>query len=132
MTARRGSPVRRAKSPTRGSNPCWSSARCVAAKAPASSNIRYADWGCPPIKGGSIAGALHRSWLELRARSSDRDERGILEECERGEEFAEARYAQVLDDEGLPPELRGLIERQYRGVRLTRARVRSLRDQHSR
>jgi uncharacterized protein (TIGR02284 family) len=85
------------------------------------------ELGLTPLTSGSVAGAMHRGWLELKAAATARDPHAILEECERGEDFAKARYAQALEED-LPPELRPLIERQYEGVCRNHDQVRSLRD----
>lgn len=86
------------------------------------------EMGLEPAQGGSVAGAVHRGWLEVKSMTSSRDTRAILEECERGEDYAKARYAQVLGEQDLPVDLRAMIERQYAGVRRNHDRVRSLRD----
>ena len=89
---------------------------------------RVREMGLEPVQGGSVAGALHRGWLEVKSLSTSRDARAILEECERGEDYAKARYRQVLQDEELPQDLRSVIERQYAGVLTNHDRVRALRD----
>ncbi len=45
-----------------------------------------------------------------------------------GRGLCEARYAQVLEEEDLPGDLRTMIERQFAGVRRNHDRVRALRD----
>lgn len=84
--------------------------------------------GLEPMQGGSVAGAVHRGWLELKAVATARDTRAILEECERGETFAKARYAMALEQAGLPETLRAIIERQFAGVQRNHERVRALRQ----
>jgi uncharacterized protein (TIGR02284 family) len=89
---------------------------------------RVRSLGLEPAKGGSVSGAIHRGWIDVREAVSTRDTRAILDECERGEDYAKARYAQVLKDEDLPEELREVIARQYDGVLQNHDRVRSLRN----
>ena len=79
--------------------------------------------------GGSIKGAVHRGWVSLKAAASSRDSKAILEECERGEDYAKAKYAQALKQE-LPEAVRSLIERQYQGVVANHDRIRDLRNQY--
>ena len=86
------------------------------------------EMGLTPAEGGSVAGAMHRGWLEVKSLASARDTRAILEECERGEDYAKARYAQALQEEGLPADVRAILERQYAGVLRNHERVRQLRD----
>lgn len=83
--------------------------------------------GMEPARGGTIAGALHRGWITLRAGANSRDARSVLAECERGEDFAKARYATALQED-LPAELRSIVQRQYEGVVSNHDRIRELRD----
>jgi len=85
--------------------------------------------GGSPEKSGSAAGALHRGWLSLKEAISSRDDKAILEECERGEDYAKAQYRKALERD-LPAALRVIVERQYQGVLANHDRVRSLRDQY--
>lgn len=89
---------------------------------------RVRDLGLEPATGGSVAGALHRGWIDVKTAVATRDARAILEECERGEDYAKARYAQVLEEDDLDPELREVVARQYEGVLRNHTRVKQLRD----
>src|SRR5688500_7619880 len=44
--------------------------------------------GVEPEKHGTISGALHRSWIGLKAAITGGGESAILEECARGDDFA--------------------------------------------
>jgi uncharacterized protein (TIGR02284 family) len=85
--------------------------------------------GGKPETGGSVMGAVHRGWLEIKAAVASRDAKAILEECERGEDYAKARYADALKKE-LPIAVREVLQRQYQGVVSNHDRIRSLRDQY--
>ncbi len=76
-----------------------------------------------------MKGAAHRGWVSLKNVMSSRDNRAILEECEKGEDYAKARYAEALT-RSLPGELRALVEQQYKGVVENHDRVRDLRNQY--
>src|SRR5690606_368404 len=41
--------------------------------------------GGKPEDSGTVAGALHRGWVNLKASIAGRTDQAILEECERGE-----------------------------------------------
>ncbi len=45
-----------------------------------------------PAKSGSVTGAVHRGWINLKAAIASRNDHAILEECERGEDAAVAAY----------------------------------------
>lgn len=77
---------------------------------------------------GSMSGAAHRGWVAVKSTLSGYTDKAILEETERGEDSALERYRAALD-EGLPPQVRGIVERQYEGVKRNHVQVRTLRDQ---
>jgi len=79
-------------------------------------------------EGGSVKGAVQRSWLRFKSTISSRDDKAILEECERAEDFAKARYAHVLKLD-LPEPARSVVERLHQGVIANHGRVRDLRSQ---
>jgi uncharacterized protein (TIGR02284 family) len=83
--------------------------------------------GGDPEDSGSTIGALHRRWIDFRTAITDMDDAAILGEVERGEDTAKAAYAAALEI-GLPPGIRSMIERQYRGVCQNHDRVRDLRN----
>jgi uncharacterized protein (TIGR02284 family) len=72
--------------------------------------------GADPGKKGSTLGALHRRWLDARAKWKHEGTRGILAECERGERVALEVYEDALAKE-LPNDVRDVIERQYVAIR---------------
>ncbi|MDB5814715.1 MAG: hypothetical protein JWN23_1832 [Rhodocyclales bacterium] len=102
------------------------SQRCAAAARELQNLVT--DLGGEPEKGGSIAGAIHRGWLDLKSTVMSRDDLAVLEECERGEDFAKRRYAEALDKD-LPDHVRAVVLRQYEGVIINHDRVKSLRDE---
>src|SRR5919197_5119906 len=66
-----------------------------------------------PEDSGSTAGALHRSWINLKGAIAKHDDHAILEECERGEDSAVHEYEEALEDEDLTGAVREVISRQY-------------------
>ena len=85
--------------------------------------------GGNPETSGSAAGALHRGWISLREAISSRDDKAILEECEKGEDYAKAQYRKALE-QNLPADVRAIVDRQYQGVLANHDRVRALRDRY--
>jgi uncharacterized protein (TIGR02284 family) len=77
--------------------------------------------------GGSVSGAVHRGWVEVKAALTRHDTAAILAETERGEDYAKKVYKEALEED-LPADLREIIERQYRGVIANHDEVRDLRD----
>jgi len=85
--------------------------------------------GGDPDTGGSVAGAVHRGWVNLKSSVTDRSDLAILEECERGEDVAKGRYRKALEAD-LPDDIRGIVQRQYDGVVKNHDQVRDLRDRY--
>jgi uncharacterized protein (TIGR02284 family) len=91
---------------------------------------RVVQLGGKPEDRGSVGGALHRGWVDVKSALSSRDNHAILAECERGEDVAKKRYREALDKE-LPADIRALIELQFQGVIQNHDRIRDLRDQYA-
>ena len=72
--------------------------------------------GGEPETTSSFAGDLHRRWVDLKAMVTGKDDEAILNECERGEDAAVARYRKALKSGGLPAHVRMLLERQLQGA----------------
>lgn len=83
-------------------------------------------FGGTPEDDTSVAGDLHRRWVDLKALVSGKDEEAILNECERGEDVAKKRYAEALEKE-LPLSARELVQRQYDGVLRNHDQIKALR-----
>ena len=84
--------------------------------------------GGTPDDGGSTAGALHRGWVAVKAALGTYDDKAVLEECERGEDNAKARYMKALK-KPLPANIKLIVERQLQGVQRTHDQIKMLRDQ---
>lgn len=80
-------------------------------------------------EGGSVSGAIHRGWVNIKAAVTGHDTAAILAETERGEDYAKKMYEEALEEE-LPLSLRQVIERQYQGVIENHDEVRDLRDSY--
>ncbi|HJV71342.1 PA2169 family four-helix-bundle protein [Ideonella sp.] len=84
--------------------------------------------GGTPDEGGTATGAVHRGWVAVKGTLSGYSDLAMLEECERGEDTAVARYRSALE-ESLPADVRPVIERQFDGLKRNHLQVRTLRDQ---
>lgn len=86
------------------------------------------SYGGDPENRSSLAGTLHRRWVDIKATVTDQDDHAVLSECERGEDVALRSYRNALD-KVLPPEVRSMVERQYQGVLRNHDQVKALRNQ---
>jgi uncharacterized protein (TIGR02284 family) len=84
--------------------------------------------GGEPETRGSASGAMHRGWVAVRGTLSGYSDQAVLDECERGEDAAVARYRKALKT-GLPSDLRVVLERQLEGAQTSHGQIKTLRDQ---
>jgi uncharacterized protein (TIGR02284 family) len=84
--------------------------------------------GGEPAERGSVLGAVHRGWVSVMDVLSANADHAVLQECERGEDVALARYRKALKHELLPLAVREVIERQLAGVQTHHDRIKQLRD----
>jgi len=75
---------------------------------------------------GTVAGALHRAWFEIKGDIGLGDE-AILESVEQGEDAAKKAYQEALSA-GLTGEPLTLVQEQANSVRVAHDRVRDWRD----
>jgi len=77
---------------------------------------------------GSITGAVHRAWIDLKSAVTGHDRHSILAECERGEDYAKKAYQTALAAQDLPGGVKSVIEKQYQGVQQAHDQIKALRD----
>jgi uncharacterized protein (TIGR02284 family) len=85
------------------------------------------SYGGTAEEGGSAMGAMHRGWVAIKSKLTTYDDKAVLEEAERGEDNAKARYMKALQ-KPLPADVQAVVERQYQGVQRNHDQVKMLRD----
>ena len=81
--------------------------------------------GGTPDEGGSISGAAHRGWVNVKGALTGRDDKQIIAEAERGEDVAVETYRDALK-EPLPVGVESVVHRQFDHVKEAHDRVRAL------
>ena len=99
---------------------------CAEAAAELQQEVR--TLGGNPETSSSIAGALHRRWVDIKGLVTGKDDEAILNECERGEDVAKRSYETALG-KSLPANIKTIVERQYNGVLKNHDQVKALRNQ---
>lgn len=84
--------------------------------------------GGKPDEGGTVTGAIHRGWVSVRGTLTGHSDKSALDEAERGEDAALARYRKAAKEDGLPASVRTLIDRQLAGAQRNHDEVKALRD----
>lgn len=81
--------------------------------------------GGDPDKTGSVVGAAHRGWINIKSVVTGKDDGSIVAEAERGEDSAKRMYEAAFK-EALPVQTAALVREQSLKVHHTHDRVRSL------
>ena len=76
---------------------------------------------------GSTLGTLHQRWLDFKASLTGRDDKAVINEVERGEDYLKAKFEAALDTDSLDGNVRSTIERAYGSVRQGHDRVSDLK-----
>lgn len=66
---------------------------------------------------GTFLGKTHQRFLDLKAAVTGRDDRAIINEVERGEDYLKAKWEAALESGNLSGESRAVVERCYQSVR---------------
>ena len=81
-----------------------------------------------PDEGSSVTGTIHRAWIDLKSALTSKDNKAVLNECERGEDYAVKSYQTVLKAQDLPSALKSVVEKQYQGIQAAHNDIKSLRE----
>jgi uncharacterized protein (TIGR02284 family) len=73
--------------------------------------------GGNPEDDGSFLGKTHQRFLDLKAAITGRDEKAIINEVERGEDYLKEKFETALSSGALSGESRIVVERAYQSVR---------------
>ncbi len=87
-----------------------------------------AAYGQKPDKGGSAAGTMHRTWMDVKALFSADNDESMLEEAITGEKAAVKEYRDVLKEADLPPSTATLVRDQMEKIERDLAEVKTLED----
>lgn len=76
---------------------------------------------------GSLGGAMHRGWMNLKEALASDESHAVLAAAEAGEDHAVSEYEKALDEE-LPEDVLAVVSRQASAVKAAHDEVRALRD----
>src|SRR5690606_5224430 len=76
----------------------------------------------------SVAGAIHRAWIDVKALFGGKDRKSILEEAERGEDAIKAAYKKVMDSGEVTGQALETVLDQAAQIRVSHDRIKALRD----
>jgi len=87
-----------------------------------------AGYGEDVETGNSVAGTLHRAWIDVKSLFGGSDRLSILNEAERGEDAIKAAYKLALEKGELTGEALATVNRQADEVRTAHDAIKALRD----
>jgi len=73
--------------------------------------------GGNPEDDGSFLGKAHQRFEDVKAAVTGRDEKAIINEVERGEDYLKDKFETALNSDTLDGESRAVVERCYQSVR---------------
>jgi uncharacterized protein (TIGR02284 family) len=76
----------------------------------------------------SVAGTLHRVWIDVKSLFSGGDRASILSEAERGEDAIKKVYQDALGEGSLTMDAQQVVSRQALGINAAHDRIKALRD----
>jgi uncharacterized protein (TIGR02284 family) len=72
---------------------------------------------CDPAYDGSFLGKVHQRFLDLKAAIAGRDEKAVIDEVERGEDYLKSKFQAALQSGDLKGETHDVVERLYQQVK---------------
>ena len=87
--------------------------------------------GGTPEDDSSFLAAAHRTFMNLKQTVMSRDDKAIVDEVERGEDFIKAKYEAALKDQDVSAATRAIIEKAFVSVRAGHDRARALKHSMS-
>jgi uncharacterized protein (TIGR02284 family) len=81
-----------------------------------------------PETGNSVAGTLHRAWIDVKSLFGGSDRESILSEAERGEDAIKKAYHTALTEGGLVGEVLDTVSRQSGEIQAAHDSIKALRD----
>lgn len=86
--------------------------------------------GGDPENNGSVSAIVHRGWMDIKSLVTGKNEEAILNECERGEDYAKDAYAAALKT-NLPANITDILAQQAQAVLGAHNRIKGLRNAES-
>lgn len=86
------------------------------------------NFGETPDKGGSVTGAAHRTWMDVKSWFSADDDEAMLEEAIRGEKASVEEYRDVLSETALPATTKDMLQIQKTTIEQGLTNIKRLED----
>ncbi len=87
------------------------------------------SFGGEPKDDGSMLAATHRAFLDLKDKVTGSDDKAIIDEVERGEDYLRDKFEKAAADAELPAEARNCVERAYASVKADHDEISRMKHQ---
>lgn len=84
--------------------------------------------GGEPTDSPSTLGAAHRAFMNLREMVSAREDKAIIEEVERGEDYIKEKFEAAIGSTDLSPQTLSVVQQAYTMVKQGHDRARDLKQ----
>lgn len=88
------------------------------------------DFGTEPDSDDSFLSKLHRGWMDFKSGLTKHDNKAILAECERGEDYAVEKYSKALQG-SLPDYVEEKVQAQFNMIKGTLSQVKEFESEVS-
>jgi uncharacterized protein (TIGR02284 family) len=75
----------------------------------------------------SFLAAAHRTFMDLKQAFTGKDDKAIIQEVERGEDYIKGKFEAALRDVDLDPSSRAVVERAYQSIKAGHDRASALK-----
>ena len=83
--------------------------------------------GGNPEDDSSFLAAAHRSFMDLKQAITGQDDKAVITEVERGEDYIKGKFEAALKDDDLDPSARAVVQQAYESVRAGHDRASALK-----
>lgn len=84
--------------------------------------------GEEPEDDGSVLAAAHRTFMGLKELVTGNDDKAIITEVERGEDYIKAKYEDALNNDDLDPACKAVVQNCYTTVKQGHDQMSALQD----
>lgn len=84
--------------------------------------------GETPKESGSVTGAIHRTWIDIKSSLAGNDDEAVLEEVIRGEKASVDEYKDVIEKHTLAPKINSMLQSQMGDIQSTLNKVKRIED----
>ena len=84
--------------------------------------------GGDPEEHSSFIASAHRAFMDLKQALAGKDDKAIVEEVERGEDYIKGKFESALEDNELSTSTQAVVREAYASVRAGHDRARALKQ----